>query len=498
MEDAAALRRRCAVLESVGARLSHLAVLPSGRSLALFVDCGGSVPDWTAAMTAAQYRNAAAAAAKKGWIPLRVSAKDSGSRTRFAAIFAPNVPRHERTFRAAGPVSVPAIDAAMEDYIKSNGLRGTALAIVDRTRLVYAKGYTWAESDYPIVQPATLFRQASLAKTFTTLALYRLVQDMPGIALETTMQSILQLRAPGGRPPADARFGDITLRHLLEGTSGLSDGLILRTVEVAAAANAKLPATSEQMASFAAAQRMRGAPGDQKHVTYSNAGYFLAGRVLVRLRNAKTFMDALAPLLTPLQVTRVRLSPSLAANQGPDEARYHTHDLAIAASVHSPSRPPVAAQYGGSNREASEGTGGLSAAVIDVARIAAMLALREGNPVFSSASYDALFENAATATDTLTKPNKHGYYGFHGFDRVTRVSGPAPRYRGRKGGWLRGSQSALAFDTGGISIAFASNCNNREGARADWETRVREIAEKYRWPEGDLFARFGMAPLGSS
>ena len=49
----------------------------------------------------------------------------------------------------------------METYVKDRDLRGVALAIVRGTRLVYAKGYTYAEPApiYPEVLPDTLFRR---------------------------------------------------------------------------------------------------------------------------------------------------------------------------------------------------------------------------------------------------------------------------------------------------------------------------------------------------
>ena len=90
--------------------------------------------------------------------------------------------------------------------MKATGLHGIGLAIVDRTRLVYAKGYTWAGTDYPDVLPTTLFRQASVSKTFVTLALYQIMQEQSAITLDTTMQSVhSKLTTPDGKPPVDAR-----------------------------------------------------------------------------------------------------------------------------------------------------------------------------------------------------------------------------------------------------------------------------------------------------
>ena len=41
-------------------------------------------------------------------------------------------------------------------------MRGASPATTYGIRLVYAKGYTWAEPGYPRTQPETLFRIASV------------------------------------------------------------------------------------------------------------------------------------------------------------------------------------------------------------------------------------------------------------------------------------------------------------------------------------------------
>jgi CubicO group peptidase (beta-lactamase class C family) len=51
------------------------------------------------------------------------------------------------------------------------------VAIGRDAAVVGARDYTWAEPGYPVTQPATRFRIASLSKIFTAAALSRLVQE---------------------------------------------------------------------------------------------------------------------------------------------------------------------------------------------------------------------------------------------------------------------------------------------------------------------------------
>jgi CubicO group peptidase (beta-lactamase class C family) len=321
------------------------------------------------------------------------------------------------------------------------------------------------------------------------LALYQIMQEQPSVTLDTTIQSILNLRAPGGKPPADPRFARITLRHLVESTCALDNGFLWKSVEAAAAAKVPLPPNPEHYASLVAAAPLTGDPGDPARTEYSNVGYIMAGHVVARLRKADTFLAAIAPLLKPLGMTRVRTSITPFSQYPGDEARGHIHNLPTVRSVMSPDRPLVASQYGNGNIGIIGGTGGLSAALPDIARILAVLALRENNPVLKPATLDTLLQNAEAATRTLKGPRPHGY---HGFDYVRKVERPGPGFSGAKGGFLWGNIAGIEFNTAGFSYAIAVNGNLREGAMTDWDKRVAAVAEKHAWPSGDLFPAFGM------
>ncbi len=58
-----------------------------------------------------------------------------------------------------------------------------------------------------------------MSKFVIALAVHRLIQD-GRLTLGTTVQSVLDLRRPDGAVPA-ASFGQVTVQHLLEHTSGL-------------------------------------------------------------------------------------------------------------------------------------------------------------------------------------------------------------------------------------------------------------------------------------
>lgn len=208
-EGSEALQARFAALRATWCRPAHVSVMPAGQGARALRRLDGRPWFSQVAMTSAGYQAEFEKQAKKGLLPIRLSAQGSGSNTRFAAIFASREETDKRVFRTKGPLTVAAIDSAIETYVKAHNLRGVALAIVRGTKLVYAKGYTYAEPapTYPDVLPTTVFRQASVSKTFSAVALWRLMQQNPGVKLSTRMQSARRrsLRASRGGWPAGAR-----------------------------------------------------------------------------------------------------------------------------------------------------------------------------------------------------------------------------------------------------------------------------------------------------
>ncbi len=75
------------------------------------------------------------------------------------------------------------------------------------------------------------------------------------LKLSDKLQNILQLKTPSGGSPADSRFGDITVQHLLEHKSGLNpdafrNGPAVMQAFVQAGHPASLPVTESMTDSY--------------------------------------------------------------------------------------------------------------------------------------------------------------------------------------------------------------------------------------------------------
>ena len=278
-------------------------------------------------LTPADYQNEFNTWTGNGFFPACVQAAGPDkAAARFAVIFVKSETVVAKQFSATGPVSNANIDAVIKQAMKDSPVRHASLSIVHGTRLVYARGYTMAEPNWPVVQPTTCFRMASVSKTVTSLAVYQLI-EAGALKLGHKLQDILALKTPAGGAPADSRFKDITIQHLLEHTSGVNadafrNGVAVRDSYIAAGhPAATLPVSAEMTDAYIASLGMISTPGATQ--AYNNCGYYLLGRVVAKLRNKTKTIDAYQQyLFTPLSITRIRRAISLVANQPADEARY--------------------------------------------------------------------------------------------------------------------------------------------------------------------------------
>src|SRR5438093_11856975 len=114
-----------------------------------------------------------------------------------------------------------AFDREMEAFMQARNVPGGALTVVKGRRLVYARGYGWADREKKSpAQPGSLFRIASVSKPFTAVATLKLAEEQR-LDLDAHAFDILKVTpflAEGKK--ADARLSRITIRHLLQHTGG--------------------------------------------------------------------------------------------------------------------------------------------------------------------------------------------------------------------------------------------------------------------------------------
>jgi CubicO group peptidase (beta-lactamase class C family) len=123
---------------------------------------------------------------------------------------------------AAAPAGSDELRAAIDRHVtaemSASHVPGAALAIVEDGRIVYARGYGFADASGTPVTPATPFVLGSLSKSFTALAVMQLVERQ-AVELDAPVRRYL----PWFTTADGAASAGITIRHLLQQTSGLPE-----------------------------------------------------------------------------------------------------------------------------------------------------------------------------------------------------------------------------------------------------------------------------------
>lgn len=494
-------QQRFDALTGIGARLAITAMTPAEGQARLYVDtklkhAWASKPN----LTLSQMETEMAAQAAKGLFPVQVSSGLVDAGFRVSVVFAKSDEILPRTFRIKGPTpagldtankaKAAMLDTWMENYVKAHGFRGAAMAIVEGTRLVYAKGYTFAEAGYTDIEPTTLFRMASVSKTFCAIAAWKALVDAPNASRNSAMNGILNLKQRNGAPPADADFGQITVRQLLENNSGIDQFSYRRIMRDLKDSNANprpsLPTPIGTLLSMIAEGTTPSDPGDVE--SYGKTDYILLGEVARKLSGSANFDAALKKLvLDPLKMTRTRSSRSRLADRQSDEAIHHVPDLKTTTSAMHSDRRIVPEQYGDENCDLFDGAGGVSTAMVDLARLCAMMSCRTANPIFSPAILVDWLDDAVASE---IAQGRHA----HGFDNA---SGTDPTFTLSKGGGLPGVGSGLYGKTGRFFVVIARNGDKVDdpALSADWKTELYALAKDVDWQGKDIFPQFGMSAL---
>ena len=166
------------------------------------------------------------------------------------------------------------IDAAATASL-ANGLTGTVVSVVDPERGTILKAYGTADAAGAPLQPDAYYRIASVSKTFTALAVLRLVDE-----------GKVALTDPISRYVADVPNGDtITVRDLIAMRSGVYDFTDDKAFLDRYLAEPTLPWTDDDTLAIIRAHAADSTPPNEKTV-YNNSNYVLLGYVIAKAERA--------------------------------------------------------------------------------------------------------------------------------------------------------------------------------------------------------------------
>lgn len=366
-------------------------------------------------------------------------------------------------------------ESTIEKFIRRWSLAGASVAIVKDDRLVYAKGFGYADKEKKIMAtPTHSFRVASISKLITAIAIMKLVEDDSiGIDDQVFGKEGILHKAPYTEY-TDKRFNNITVRHLLihEGgwLSKYGDHMFMPHY-IARFMGTKLPISDETIIRFALKKGLHYTPGTTS--SYSNLGYCILGKVIEQA-SGMSYVDYVQKhILEPLRIYGMHITSNRFSNKKNHEVKFYdapgapTRLSIYSSTVYAPRT------YEGTDFETLGAAGGWSASAAQLMRL---LTAVDGHAIVE----DMLTCNTIDTMTYLENPDKFGFGWMHS-DNMGNWW---------RTGTLSGTSAFMMRRCDGISFAFVTNTSTNRGARFahDIKDMMMEAIDNVSWwPSEDLF-----------
>jgi CubicO group peptidase (beta-lactamase class C family) len=390
--------------------------------------------------------------------------------------------------------NLASFDEMMERFVIDQEVPGAALAVAKDGKLVYARGFGYADRDPKskmLVQPHSKFRIASISKPITAAAILRLI-EMGKLKLDDHAFDLLKL-APPAMAEVDPRLHKVTIRELLQHTAGFdrdkSFDPMFRPIIIAKALGTPPPADPEHIVRYMLGHKLDFDPGAR--YAYSNFGYCVLGRVIEKVSGKGYEAFVHDAILKPLAIADTQLGKTLERAKG--EVKYVDLKGRTGPAVVGPERgKQVPWPYGAWYLEAMDAHGGWISTAPDLVRYASSLNDPKKCPILKAESIRTMFARPTG----LAGYEKNGkpldvYYGCGWEVRV--VNDKTGATNTWHGGSLDGTSTLLVRRADGLTWAVLFNAReNRKGKELAGliDPLVHEAADRVKqWPKRDLFKK---------
>lgn len=289
------------------------------------------------------------------------------------------------------------LDSMMRSFLREHEVPGASLAIAKDGKLVYARGFGWADPQKQVaVRPEAQFRIASISKPITAVVVLRLIEQGE-LTLDAKAFSLLGHQRALQAESCDPRLAQITILQLLQHRAGwdrqASFDPMFIPQRVQERFDLSAPPRTKQIIRFMLEQPLDFDPGTR--YAYSNFGYCVLGRVIEKVTGQAYAEAVRSILLDPLDLHSVELGGSLPEDRKPLEVWYQDRKQRTRPAIKAPNRElPIGYSH---DQEVLDAHGGWIASASDLALFAAAFADTEHSSVLSPASIARMWQRPERA-----------------------------------------------------------------------------------------------------
>jgi len=373
-------------------------------------------------------------------------------------------------------------DYYINRFLKYWRINGVSVALVKDQKLVFAKGYGYADvENKEKVEPDHLFRIASISKLITATAIMKLQEEGKLKLNDKVFGEDGILNSENYLNIRDKRAKKINVEHLLRHTAGFTsrygDQMFL-PLTIAKKMKVEAPASSETIIEFALSRRLHFKPGSRG--SYSNLGYVILEKVIEAASGKDYEAYVQEHILHPAGIFDMHLGKNLRINKLPNEVNYYEQSNAILVPAFDGSGGKVYRSNGGNNIEALGGAGAWIASAAELLKF--YVAIDGDNRQADILSKESI--------EYMTKPSRKGFspIGWKG----TRSNGTWWRT-----GTLAGSSALLKRNPDGTTWVIITNTSSWKGS--DFPKELNKLMRRVtrsvkKWPDKDLFNYFEAQP----
>jgi len=368
--------------------------------------------------------------------------------------------------------SSESIDNQVQRFIEKYELKGVSISIVSDEKLVYSKGYGFAnKEDSILVSPGQLFRLASVSKLITAVTILKLVEQKK-IRLDSKVfgphgffneEKYLKFEDP--------RLSDITVLNLLNHSGGWTQRYgdpMFNPLLISTLVEKKSPATVDTYLKFVTTRRLHFTPGTM--YSYSNMGYMFLGEIITRVTGMPYEDYIRKNILFPMGIYDMHLAHNHFKERFSNEVRYYVPVGDTLVYSYTGDSLLVTKPYGGNDIRLLGGAGGWVASSPELAKLLVSI---DGFP---------------KKKDFLSK------------ESINLMTGELGKFLGWKqeyeDGWLRtgsfaGTNNVLYRGNDGFEWVVLCNTSSWKGPFFSYDIirLMKKISREIPvWPDKDLFS----------
>jgi CubicO group peptidase (beta-lactamase class C family) len=246
----------------------------------------------------------------------------------------------------------------------------------------------------------------------------------------------------------DKRVVDITVRHLLNHTTGFSrykGDLMFRVADVMEWEDMDTTPTADELIAYQLSMRLRCAPGGSAQ--YSNVGYLVLSRIIEKISGMEYEEYLQTNVLWPAGCYDMHIARNYYEERYPGEVKYYGHDEERIISYDGSGELRLR-EYGGNNIRGLQGAGAWVASSVEMMRLVASIDGKPGVP-------DIISQESVAEMKNITRKGDYalGWAKYHpNIGSLVRT------------GTMSGTCAYIDHREDGISYVFLTNTSHYRGA----------------------------------